>query len=44
MTKKISQKLEEYCKENNIKITEQRKIIAEAIADSDDHPDVDQVF
>jgi Fur family ferric uptake transcriptional regulator len=44
MTKKISKRLEEYCKENNIKITEQRKIIAEAIADSDDHPDVDQVF
>lgn len=44
MTNKISKKLEEYCKENNIKMTEQRRIIAEAIAESDDHPDVDQVF
>jgi Fur family ferric uptake transcriptional regulator len=44
MTEKIFRRLEEYCKENNIKITEQRKIIAEAIAESDDHPDVDQVF
>ena len=44
MTNKISKKLEEYCKDNNIKITEQRRIIAEAIAESDDHPDVDQVF
>ena len=44
MTNKITKKLEEYCKDNNIKITEQRRIIAEAIAESDDHPDVDQVF
>lgn len=44
MTNKISKKLEEYCKDNNIKITEQRRIIAEAIAESDDHPNVDQVF
>lgn len=44
MTNKISKKLEEYCKDNNIKITEQRRIIAEAIAESNDHPDVDQVF
>ena len=44
MTNEISKKLEDYCKENNIKITEQRKIIVEAIAESDDHPDVDQVF
>jgi len=40
----IVKKLEDYCKNNNIKITEQRKIIVETIADSNDHPDVEQVF
>ena len=34
----------EYCKNNSIKVTEQRKVIVQAVADSKDHPDVDQVY
>ena len=40
----ILEKLENYCKNNNVKITEQRKVIAQVVAKSDDHPDVEQVF
>jgi len=40
----IIDKLEKYCKEHGIKITEQRKVITEVIASSNDHPDVETVF
>lgn len=40
----IIKKLETYCKNHHIKITEQRKIITEVISTSNDHPDVEQVF
>lgn len=33
-----------YCRSNSIKVTEQRKVIVQVVADSDDHPDVDQVY
>lgn len=32
------------CKEKNIKLTDQRKIIAQIIDDSNDHPDIDIIF
>jgi Fur family ferric uptake transcriptional regulator len=37
-------KLEELCKENNIKMTEQRKVVAEIIDTSVDHPDIEAVY
>ena len=40
----IIKNLEDYCKKNNIKITGQRTVIAKVIAESGDHPDVEQVF
>lgn len=40
----IIQKLEEYCRNNNVKITGQRKLVAEVISTCDDHPDVESVY
>ncbi len=40
----IVKNLELFCKENNIKITEQRKVIAKVIQESNDHPDIEQLF
>ena len=37
-------KIEALCAEKNIKMTEQRRIIAQVIADSEDHPDVEEVY
>jgi Fur family ferric uptake transcriptional regulator len=37
-------KVKLYFKKNNIKITNQRLIIAKVIEDSEDHPNVDQIF
>ena len=36
--------VEKLCSEKNIKLTENRKIIAKVISDSTDHPDVEEVF
>lgn len=36
--------IEKLCQEKDIKLTENRKIIAQVISDSDDHPDVEEVF
>jgi Fur family ferric uptake transcriptional regulator len=44
MNTDIIEKLEIYLKQNQIKITEQRKTIAQVISNSNDHPDIDQVF
>lgn len=44
MSSEIINKLEKYCKDNHIKITEQRKIITEVIANSNDHPDVEKLY
>lgn len=44
MSDHIIKKLESYCKKNNIKITEQRKIITKVLAESNDHPDIEQLF
>lgn len=36
--------IEKLCEEKNIKLTENRRIIARVLSDSTDHPDVDEVF
>jgi Fur family ferric uptake transcriptional regulator len=36
--------LELFCKKNNIKITEQRRTIAKVIEQSNDHPDIEQLY
>lgn len=38
------EKAEELCRKCNIKFTEQRRVIAKVIKDSNDHPDVEKVF
>lgn len=43
-SKNITDKLEEYCKKQNIKITGQRKLIAEVMQSCTDHPDVEKVY
>lgn len=43
-SKLITEKLEDYCRDNNIKVTGQRKLVAEVIQDCDDHPDVESVY
>ena len=39
MTQKID--LEQLCAEKGLRITEQRRVIAKVLSDSDDHPDVE---
>jgi Fur family ferric uptake transcriptional regulator len=36
--------IEKLCEEKNIRLTENRRIIARVISDSHDHPDVEEVF
>ncbi len=36
--------LDELCHQKGIKLTGQRKVIAKVLAQSEDHPDIDQVF
>lgn len=36
--------IEKLCEEKNIKLTENRRVIARVISESSDHPDVDEVF
>jgi Fur family ferric uptake transcriptional regulator len=36
-------RLEQLCQDKGLKMTEQRRIIARVLSDSDDHPDVDLV-
>ena len=35
--------IEEKCKKKNVRLTEQRKVIAQVMADTKDHPDVDEL-
>ena len=35
--------LEELCKKKGVRLTEQRKVIAQVMASSSDHPDVDEL-
>jgi len=36
-------KIEEKCKSKGVRLTEQRKLIAKVMSESDDHPDVDEL-
>ena len=40
----MSETIEEKCLKKGLKLTDQRKIIARAMSDSKDHPDVDELF
>ena len=35
--------IEEKCKNKGVRLTDQRKVIAQVMADSKDHPDVDEL-
>ena len=37
-------RLEQLCVDKGLKMTEQRRVIARVLSDSDDHPDVEQVY
>jgi Fur family ferric uptake transcriptional regulator len=37
-------RLEQLCEQKGLKMTEQRRVIARVLSDSDDHPDVEQVY
>lgn len=37
-------RIEQLCIDKGVKMTEQRRIIAQVLSDSDDHPDVEQVY
>ncbi|MDJ1304905.1 MAG: transcriptional repressor [Candidatus Midichloria sp.] len=40
----MASKLELICQATNIKMTPQRKVIAEVISNSSDHPDVEEIY
>ena len=35
--------IEQKCKEKGVRLTEQRKLVAKIMSDSEDHPDVDEL-
>lgn len=37
-------RIEKLCESKNIKLTENRRIIAQVISNSDDHPDIEEVY
>ena len=42
--KKATSRIEKLCAENGVKFTHQRKIIADVISNSNDHPDANEVY
>ena len=40
----MTSRLEQLCIDKGLKMTEQRRIIAQVLSDSKDHPDVEQVY
>ena len=40
----MSENIEQKCIAKGVKLTEQRKIIAKIMSESDDHPDVDELY
>ncbi len=40
----MTSKLERICRIRGLKMTDQRRVIARVLSESDDHPDVDQVY
>ena len=43
-TKNSTSRIEELCASNGVKFTHQRRIIADVISKSDDHPDANEVY
>ena len=43
-SKNAISRIEELCANNGVKFTHQRRIIAEVISNSDDHPDANEVY
>ena len=39
----MSETIEQKCIDKGVKLTDQRKIIAKVMSDSNDHPDVDEL-
>ena len=39
----MSSSIEDKCLKKGVRLTEQRKLVAKAMSDSDDHPDVDEL-
>ena len=42
--KKVTSRIEKLCAKNGVKFTHQRRIIAEVISNSEDHPDANEVY
>ena len=42
--KNSTSRIEKLCSENGVKVTHQRRIIAEVISNSNDHPDANEVY
>ena len=40
----MSENIEQKCLAKEVKLTEQRKIIAKIMSESNDHPDVDELY
>lgn len=40
----MPKRLEQLCQERGLKMTEQRRVIARVLSDSNDHPDVEMVY
>ena len=40
----MTSRLEDLCEKKNLKMTDQRRVIARVISDSDDHPDVELLY
>ena len=40
----MSVSIEDKCKKKGVKLTDQRKLIARVMSDSNDHPDVDELY
>jgi len=40
----MSSKIEKLCIEKNMRMTDQRRIIARVLSDAEDHPDVEEVY
>jgi Fur family ferric uptake transcriptional regulator len=41
---KMSSRLEQLCQDKGLRMTEQRRVIARVLSESDDHPDVETVY
>ena len=41
---KMAVSIEERCKQKDVKLTDQRKLIAQIMSDSHDHPNVDELY